>query len=185
MGNSSNPELINASNVCVRCSIKNDSLCCSCQPGMEELMLPFSEIEKERILKEGSWTEKNISSSPNTPLFIEQIKKLFSHATDKVDEVFPKNGYHYRFKLNDKKKCFFLGKSGCTLKRENRPWMCKLYPFWFADSQIHFIGDEKCLALIETKTYTQLIKVMETDINLLQEIYNNLCRDWGLPPFDY
>ncbi len=185
MGKSSKSELINASNVCLRCSIRNDSICCSCQPGMEELMLPFSENEKNRILSDDGGVEEFISTSPNTPAFTDQIKKLFNHNVDVVDKVFLQSESHYRFKLNEKNKCSFLQEKGCALKRENRPWMCKLYPFWFADSQIHFIGDEKCLALLETRTYSDLIKIMETDISSLQEIYYNLCKDWGLPPIKF
>jgi len=36
--------------------------------------------------------------------------------------------------INGDKKCFFLGEKGCTIF-EDRPKMCRVYPFWFKEKK--------------------------------------------------
>jgi Fe-S-cluster containining protein len=164
--------------VCARCAEKGKT-CCELTPGTEEVCFPVSDYERERIL-ECAPDSGGFVLQLNSPLFIENLLKLFPGQRRTVKELFPPGGMHYRLEVDSGGKCMFLGSGGCVIPKEARPLYCRLFPFWTDESgRITLLEVESCLAQQENKTPGKLFKTLGISQSEVRELHSQLRIAWG------
>ncbi|WP_319760269.1 zinc/iron-chelating domain-containing protein [Maridesulfovibrio sp.] len=164
--------------VCARCAEKGKT-CCELTPGTEEVCFPVSDYERERIL-ECAPDSGGFVLQLNSPLFIENLLKLFPGQRRTVKELFPPGGMHYRLEVDSGGKCLFLGSGGCVIPKEARPLYCRLFPFWTDESgRITLLEVESCLAQQENKTPGKLFKTLGISQSEVRELHSQLRIAWG------
>jgi Fe-S-cluster containining protein len=109
-----------ACNICLEC-VKKNSGCCSSYPA-----IPLTIKDIKRIKKLGYDTKNFIYIQRFQKNWIDYSEKWWSRSFVKHNDKI----YKINMKKNKDGSCIFLkpGK-GCTLG-ENRPYICKIYPFW-------------------------------------------------------
>ncbi len=164
--------------VCARCAEKGKT-CCELTPGTEEVCYPVSDYERERIL-ECAPDSGGFVLQLNSPLFIDNLLKLFPGQRRSVKELFPPGGMHYRLEVDSGGKCMFLGSGGCVIPKEARPLYCRLFPFWTDESgRITLLEVESCLAQQENKTPGKLFKTLGISQSEVRELHSQLRIAWG------
>lgn len=167
--------------VCARCGAKGPT-CCELTPGTEEVCFPVSEYERERIL-ECVPDSGSFALQVNTPIFIENMLRLFPGQRRTVKELFPPGGAHYRLEVDSGGTCLFLGSEGCILPKEVRPLYCRIFPFWTDESgRITLLEVENCLAQRENKTPGKLFKALGVTQAEVRELHSSLRIAWGFAP---
>ena len=74
-----------------------------------------------------------------------------------------------------------LGAQGCVLQGRARPYFCRLYPFWVVPpDHLQVFSYNHCLAQKEHRTLHDLCRALGTDPDHLQQLFERLCRAWGL-----
>ncbi|MCL1916561.1 MAG: zinc/iron-chelating domain-containing protein [Desulfovibrionaceae bacterium] len=161
--------------ICLRCADQGRT-CCS--PGIfpEMVYFPVSETEASR-LPEGA--EKFLRREANAPNFIQTMNRLFPRQSQRTLELFPPQGEHLTVALDAAGVCAFLDKNGCWLPVQDRPWYCRLFPFWVINRQIHCFQDQACLAIKENSSLTPLFRLFGVTRNEILEFHTRLSRDWG------
>ncbi|MFA5855839.1 MAG: YkgJ family cysteine cluster protein [Candidatus Pacearchaeota archaeon] len=120
MNNRKNAKKEFAPNICLEC-VKKDSGCCSSYP-----FIPLTIKDIERIKKLGYKLEDFVLVQKYRKNMIDTSEKWWADGFVNHDKK--------KYKLTVKKKkdnsCVFLKQGkGCTLGK-NRPFVCKIYPFW-------------------------------------------------------
>ena len=151
--------------VCARCAASGPT-CCTLTPGHEEFCFPLSEIERHRILESGAG-RGFFAQEANTSAFLDNLLKLFAAEQDRLEELFPAGGSHYRLATDSAGRCMLLGPQGCTLSREVRPYYCRIFPLWPARGDILVFGAGRCLARQEARGLSSILRLLgETHANL-------------------
>ena len=146
--------------VCARCAAKGPT-CCELTPGVEEVCFPVSEYERERII-ECVPDSGGFALQVNTPVFIENLFRLFPGQRKKVKELFPPGGMHYRLEVDSNGKCLFLGSEGCIIPKEVRPLYCRLFPFWTDENgRIHFLKLKNALPSTKIRLRAGFLKLLD------------------------
>ncbi|WP_415712819.1 YkgJ family cysteine cluster protein [Maridesulfovibrio sp.] len=165
--------------VCARCAAKGPT-CCELTPGTEEVCFPVSEYERERIL-ECAPDSGGFALQLNTPVFIENMLRLFPGQRRMVKKLFPPGCTHYRLEVSSGGKCLFLGSEGCILPKKARPLYCRLFPFWTdANGRITLLEVEGCLAQLENRTPGKLFKALGVTQSEVRELHGQLRIAWGI-----
>lgn len=166
--------------VCARCAEERGT-CCSLTPGDEEHCFPLSRPEWERMLDYCQHVG-GFAESPNSPLFLANMRALFPGEEREIERLFPGHAWHMRLAVNSRGDCLFLGSEGCRLPREVRPWYCRIFPFWVRGGQVTMFAVPGCQAYMEARrapAALPLYGLTDKDILLL---YGQLRLAWGLPP---
>ena len=164
--------------ICTLCALRGRT-CCALVPGNEELCFPLSRAEQHMIIACGGGPELFIQM-PNSPAFRDSLDYLFPEDRPRLRELFPKGGAHARLATTITGECLLLGPKGCALPRENRPWHCRIFPFWVRWGKVMVIPASSCLGVRkapETEAALALYKVTEKDI---LDLFAALRRAWGL-----
>lgn len=181
--------------LCAKCSIESGG-CCKTNPREAVYCFPISRAEVKRILPYAQLSEKtNETIAPmegepegtelicakedNKLEFIDAMKSLFLGKDDKVDELFPKGGEHFRLRLKKDGACVFLSDQGCRLPRSVRPWYCLLFPAWFQGEFITIFYSDKCLAIRGLQDPVKALKRIGMEPEEALYFFNKLLVDWG------
>lgn len=164
--------------ICTLCALRGKT-CCTLVPGNEELCFPISLEEREMILACGHGPELFVKM-PNSPAFRDSLDYLFPEDRPRLRELFPKGDEHFRLGTKPEGECLLLGPKGCRLPRENRPWYCRIFPFWARWGEVMVIPSPTCLGVRkapEKDAALALYGVAEADIVAL---FIALRRAWNL-----
>ncbi|GAB6057654.1 zinc/iron-chelating domain-containing protein [Desulfonatronum parangueonense] len=121
------------------------------------------------------------SWSPNTEFFLHSLHKLFPGERERIQVLFPEGERHCRLAIKNDGSCLFLGTNGCILPRKDRPFYCRLYPFWFINTKLFTFSSRQCLAVNRVSSTTGLCALFKTDPSALRTLYEMLRTSWGLP----
>lgn len=166
--------------ICERCAEEGPT-CCSLNPGDEDNCFPLSKPEWERMV---DWCDHvgGFAESPNSPLFINNMRGLFPGEEKEINSLFPGHAWHMRLRVTPRGDCAFLGPEGCRLPREVRPWYCRIFPFWVRNSRVTMFTAHSCLAFQEARSVRPgLAKLGMTEKDVLL-LYGQLRMSWGLGP---
>ena len=76
--------------------------------------------------------------------------------------------------------CIFLNQNGCVLPVKDRPYYCRLYPFWFIHSKLFMLTSPECLAVNTCSSTSGLLALFKTDPSALRALHDSLLTAWGL-----
>jgi Fe-S-cluster containining protein len=128
-----------APNICLECVQKNKG-CCSNYP-----FIPLTLKDIERIKKLGYSNEDFVLVQKYRKDWIETSEKWW------VDGFVSHDDKNYKLTVKKKKddSCVFLKQGkGCVLGK-NRPFVCKIYPFWvYSNGKVVYERDEKNACLL-------------------------------------
>ncbi len=166
--------------VCQRCASRGHT-CCRLAPGEEEVCFPLSEMERDRILDQSHDKGAFVQEANSAP-FRDNLFRLFPRERELLEQLFPENKTHLRLATRPDGACVFVGPQGCSLPREARPYYCLLFPFWLLDDRMTTFTPDGCLAVAESRTLSQMLRLIgmtEAEVRLL---HGRLRLAWGLPP---
>ncbi len=164
--------------ICAQCAACGRT-CCTLLPGNEELCFPISQAEQEMILDWGG-TEELFDQLPNSPAFRNSLDYLFPEDRVRLRELFPKGGLHKRLGTTFTGECLLLGPQGCRLPRANRPWYCRIFPFWVRFNEVHVIPSPSCPGVRKAPGKEACLELYGLDEADILEIFRQLRLTWGL-----
>ncbi len=110
--------------VCLRCAKSDKKGCCWIDPKHEEQAFGISIFDVQRIVKAtGKKPSEFLSAEKVSP----ELRKSVASGQDDLYAVMRGN-FRLRLAAQDSGYCKLLGPQGCTLKAEDRPRVCALYP---------------------------------------------------------
>lgn len=168
-------------NVCAACAAKGPT-CCQLQPGNEEHCFPLSAMERDRILDCSQDWKGAFAQESNSKNFVDNMRKLFPADRRAVRELFPLTKFHIRLATRPDGSCRLLGKSGCMLPVEARPYYCRLFPLWVAGGQIIVFESSRCEARKQADNAAELLALLGLTRSRVFELHGRLRLAWGLPP---
>ena len=164
--------------ICAQCS-EIYPTCCQIKQERTEYCFPLSESEIEKIRKKIG-TDDFYVQEKNSNNFIQKLISLLPEYKQKIVQLFPPNGTHYRLRLKDNGKCYFLTDNGCDLARDDRPFYCQIYPFWIYNQKITYFEDKYCLAQKKTKKIGHLLKLFSVTIDSIEDNFNSMITALGI-----
>lgn len=164
--------------ICAQCAALGRT-CCTLLPGNEELCFPISAAEQQMILDWGGSPEL-FAELPNSPAFRNSLDFLFPEDRLCLRELFPKGGRHKRLGTTCTGECLLLGPQGCRLPRENRPWYCRIFPFWVRFGEVMVIPSSSCLGVRQAPEKDACLALYGLDDGAVLEIFRRLRQTWGL-----
>ena len=170
--------------ICATCASQSHT-CCYVSPGNEDYCFPISKAEQNRILTQCGQElagAEFFAISHNTPEFLSAMHNLFPEEKNILNKLFPKGKKHFRLATLNTGFCVFLGKLGCVLPRDVRPWFCKLFPFWVQNGEITAFTASYCLIAKGAISPTGMLNIMGQNPDEVLSIFNKLRHDWGLVP---
>jgi Fe-S-cluster containining protein len=167
--------------ICARCAEKGPT-CCRLEPGQEEFCFPLSAIERDRILDCSQNWKGAFAQEPNSREFVDNLRSLFPADRRAIREIFPLTKYHIRLATRNDGSCRLLGKSGCMLPVEARPYYCRLFPLWVVNERITIFDYNRCEARNETDDATEMLRLLGMTRARVFELHGRLRLAWGLPP---
>lgn len=168
-------------NICATCA-KHGPTCCRLEPGQEEVCFPLSDMERDRILDCSQNWKGAFAMQPNTGTFVDNLRKMFPADRRLIRDMFPLTKYHIRLATRDDGSCRLLGKSGCMLPVEARPYYCRLFPFWVWNGKITVFDYKSCEARKQEDDVSGLLELMGMTRSRVFELHGRLRLAWGLPP---
>jgi len=168
--------------VCARCAERWPT-CCRLDPGVEEMCFPLSEMEWERILEQMG-EQGSFAQEPNSLPFVENLKRLFPGEKERIDALFPPYATHLRLATRPDGSCVFLGRQGCVLRQEARPYYCRLFPLWVHGSRLTMFEPARCLAVREGRTLRGVLEALGLTDKEARALFGRLRLAWGLPPHE-
>lgn len=171
---------VDQSHVCARCAEQYPT-CCRISPGMEASCFPISSEELARLAPHAATLGvPPVVEEPNTETFVQALHKLFPGYCDQLRLAFPLHQLHFRLRVSAGGECLFLGKKGCVLPIPDRPYYCRLYPFWFINSTVFTFTSSQCLAVNNSASTAGLYALFKTDQPTLRILHDSLRIAWGL-----
>lgn len=150
---------------------------------MVESCFPISRAERKRIAVHAQRLGKpDCIQAPNSEYFLHGLHRLFPGERQRIGDLFPRNGVHYRLALAADGSCVFLGTQGCLLPDSDRPHYCRIYPFWFINTTLFTFSSRQCLAVNRCSSTAELCALFKTDPSGLRSLYDALRHAWGLSP---
>ena len=166
--------------ICAACA-KAGSTCCYIAPDGSELCFPLSRPEAARLRRQVG-SALRLGEAPNSREFLETMYNLFPGESEVVNKIFPAGKKHLTLAVDERGFCVHLGKNGCALPRNVRPWFCRIFPFWIERGNLTGFAAPYCLASRQILTVQGLLRKMGQSESDVLEIYNCLRRDWGFVP---
>lgn len=164
--------------ICTLCALRGRT-CCTLVPGNEELCFPLSRTEQDLIITCGGGPEL-FTQMPNSPAFRDSLDYLFPEAHPRLRELFPKGGVHLRLGTTITGECLLLGPKGCALPRENRPWYCRIFPFWVRWGKVMVIPSSSCLGVRKAPEKDAALALYKTTENDILTLFAALLHAWNL-----
>lgn len=166
--------------VCARCAAKGRT-CCQAPGRDEAAFFPLSRPEWERIV-EVMGDKGGFAEVPNSKPFLAAASSLFPGEETAVRRLFPETKTHLRLATKPDGACVFLGRDGCSLPREVRPWYCRLYPYWVSGERPVLLHAPDCLARREHPSARALMAKQGVTAAMIKTLYGRLRLAWGLNP---
>jgi Fe-S-cluster containining protein len=148
--------------ICARCHSLNQG-CCFLQPETSEYMFGLSNSEIVNIAKQ---TKMNESEFVIEDIVKEGFVASLRQMDDNFKFMFP-NRLRKKLMIKDD-KCIFLSDNGCILSSENRPFYCRMYPFWFNNEGLFVIQSKTCLVQENASIHNMMLKLETTELKLMQ-----------------
>jgi len=152
-------------NICQKCSEKQEN-CCT-------YYVPLTIDDIKRITELGFALNKFAKVSMYTK---EEIKNEEDWWIDSLINI---NGRLFRLTTKTKKngQCFFLtDKMGCLLGGQ-RPWECKIYPFWIENNKLIF-QDESCYLVKRFKSIKKGLKLINENEQKIKSYFLKIKKDF-------
>lgn len=165
------------SGVCSRCSRIYGS-CCVTPPGCTPHPTLVSDYEAAAITGFLQNDNEIFSKEPNAEPFIKMVGSLFPDYLADVVKCYNLAGSHRTLKIDCFGRCSLLGKDGCILPHDVRPFFCRIYPFWFIGNELKTFVNDRCLALNEADETGVLLEMFNTNKENLNLIFNMLLFYW-------
>jgi Fe-S-cluster containining protein len=165
---------------CILCARKGPT-CCQTGQDRTELGFPLSEVENEIIStynnqKDICFTVRTL----NSPQFISRLKYMFPKDIDRIQALYPDNGYHESLATDNQGRCFFLDSTGCLLPKETKPLYCRIFPFWVIGKKVGYFNFEICQAQKDAGTVQTVLMHFNMNSSQIHLLYDALRRFWGL-----
>ena len=141
----------------------------------------MSVVEQDKIL-ECQGGRGAFAREPNSRVFVDSMKKLFPWEKRLIETMFPETKFHLRLATGPDGRCKLLGRDGCVLPVEARPYFCRLFPFWVLGRRINIFTSGRCLAQREAKTLKSLLVAFGTTEAGVFDLHARLRMAWGFPP---
>lgn len=167
--------------ICASCA-KTGPTCCQLKPGQEEYCFPLSEMERDRILDCSQSWKGAFARESNTENFVDNLRKLFPADRRAVREIFSLTKHHIRLATRSDGSCMLLGKSGCLLPVEARPYYCRLFPLWVVGKKITMFNPSRCKAREASSDTSKILTLLGMSRSKIYELHGRLRLAWGLPP---
>jgi Fe-S-cluster containining protein len=167
--------------VCARCA-ETGPTCCRLEPGQEEFCFPLSAMERDRILDCSRGWRGAFAQEPNSKAFLGNMLNLFPADKRAVRELFPLTKHHMRLATRPDGSCVLLGKNGCRLPSEARPYYCRLFPLWVVGNSISLFNCNLCSAQKESRELGRILELLGMTKARVHELHGRLRLAWGLPP---
>jgi Fe-S-cluster containining protein len=139
-------------------------------------------MERDRILDCSQDWKGAFAQEPNTKTFVENMRKLFPSDRRVVRDLFPLTKFHIRLATRPDGSCMLLGKNGCVLPREARPYYCRLFPLWVAGNAITVFDASRCEARGQAADAAHLMALLGLTRAKVHDLHGRLRLAWGLPP---
>ena len=166
--------------ICARCAMQGPS-CCRMENAASGRCFPLSEAEKSRLEPHAAALGVPAAAmEENTPDFLQILRVLFPDRPDRLSQVFPLGGTHWRLPLDDGGTCLFLREDGCALPRDARPWYCQLFPLWVSGNYFDRFQPEFCLLTREVPRLQDVFTSLHMTREQAKMLYDSLCHDWGM-----
>lgn len=166
--------------ICARCAERYPT-CCRIEPGTETSCFPISPEEQGRLVPHAAALGvPPCIEEPNSEIFVQAMHKLFPGRREQLRQAFPKDHYHLRLQVSTDGSCLFLGRTGCILPIVDRPYYCRLYPFWFINAVLFTFTSPKCLAMNSSSSTAGLCALFNIDPSALHTLHESLRNAWGL-----
>ncbi|MDK2921091.1 MAG: hypothetical protein PWR24_648 [Desulfonauticus sp.] len=153
--------------ICKKCSQLYPT-CCTLNDE-QNIIFPLSNLEIEQIKKETK--EEFFFLEKVTTEFLNNLKKIFPE-DKKIFSFFKEKKSYFRLNIVNK-KCIFLTSKGCSLKVKNRPFFCRIYPFWVINRKIVFFKDNNCFAQKKSNQVKELLKIFDYEPEYIFQLYGN------------
>lgn len=148
---------------------------------MEASCVPISPEERSRLMRHSPGPDVPVCvQEPNSEVFLRAVHKLFPGRREKIQKLFPSHDTHHRLSVTTDGSCIFLAPHGCVLPVEDRPYYCRLYPFWFINSKLFTLTSPRCLAVNTCSSTSGLLALLKTDPSALRTLHESLLDVWGL-----
>jgi len=171
---------MNNPDICVQCAARNPT-CCRIPPGQDECCFPLGAAERRKLERHLPHAPgPHYAQSDNSRFFLRHLRRLFPREAAALDRLFPADKKHHRLALTADGRCVFLGPAGCVVPTEDRPYYCRIYPFWFVGRKLTGFASPACLALSSARTPEALLPLFAANREALWEIYAQLRLCWGL-----
>lgn len=167
--------------VCARCA-RHGRTCCQLDTAGESVCFPVSAMEWERVLEALGSEQGAFVQEPNTPPFLDAMRRLFPGEDAAVEALFPSHKFHLRLATSATGQCLFLSAKGCALPREARPYYCRLFPFWFQGDRLTLFNAPGCQALREGGLRGEVLDLLGLSEPEARTLHGRLRLAWGLPP---
>lgn len=120
------------------------------------------------------------SVEPNHPDFIASMHALFPGKKKRIADLFPNGGTHFSLRIRSDGACVFLGREGCRLPRDVRPWYCRIFPAWIMDDALTLFLSSECLISAQAKGPIHGLQLLDRTLSHVHELHAALRRDWNL-----
>jgi len=171
---------MNDPDICVQCGAMH-ATCCQISPGREESCFPLSLEERRKLERCGVFISgPRFALSSNSKTFLRHLRRLFPQDALALHRLFPLDASHHRLALTPRGHCVFLGATGCMMRMEDRPYYCRLYPFWFIGKRLSGFASSACLAVQCSPSLTGLCSLFNTSESALWDLYTRLRVAWGI-----
>ena len=179
-----NFKIISDPHICTLCALRGKT-CCTLVPGNEELCFPLSEAEQALIAGWAGDSAGLFEDMPNSPAFRDSLDYLFPEDRVRLRELFPKHGRHWRLGTTPTGECLLLGPKGCRLPRANRPWYCRVFPFWVRWGEVMIIPSPSCLGVRKSLSKAEGLRLYNLTEAEVVEIFIHLRQAWKLPDISW
>ncbi len=153
--------------LCIRCS-RHQRTCCQ----DSEIYVTLGDVRRIAPHTENDdFTEFRL---PGYPVYDQQVEDPFWHK-----HVFRPDGTRRILKHQPNGNCIFLGEAGCRLPAEDRPLVCRLYPFdYTADGILERLASGCPVELLSPQQplLTALGMTVEDARPLHNQLYHEMCE---------
>jgi Fe-S-cluster containining protein len=164
--------------VCARCHRLGQGCCSSFHNGLPDAsrIFPLLPVEMDRMVKASclqldDFTVQDEISAEFGKILLELNPVLAAAAPA---------GKRRRLKLQNNGDCIFLGGHGCRLPLTDRPYYCKLYPFWFLrDGRMFVLLHSACLAQNQAAGWQQVLTRLAMNEVEVRAMFNEYMQELG------
>jgi Fe-S-cluster containining protein len=164
--------------VCARCHRLGQGCCSSFHNGLPDAsrIFPLLPVEVERMASASCLSADEFTTQDEISA---EFGKVLLSLNPMLAAAAPA-GRRRRLKLRNNGDCIFLSRRGCRLPLPNRPYYCKLYPFWFLrDGRMLVLLHSACLAQDRAAGWRQVLQRLAMNEGELRAMFKEYMQELG------